>query len=556
MRDDQQNTAPEPTPAPKPLPGSVYVRPGIDDRPDYDKALTPEDKAAVARLAVHQPRKKVEASVTQAETQAAQMIADGSPAAAAASVDAAVPDMASAYVDMRDPVVSADGQRPDARQVTRLAWGFALAALLSVMAWASLNLLALPALIAYIGWRGPSGEHVALFGQGELADLHIGEIGDGGLAVSWAWGLAVVIIVGVVVSLFAEAGVAALSDRTRTERGRRTPWIAAGGFLAALTTLLLGLNTSVVGIALLWGLTQVGYAMLTVPMAAAFSERVPDKFRPRVVRARGIGQMVGQALGVWLGVGGLVTGGSYLPFITAAVVFVIAGIVPLLVWPKEPSSEALARTPMSSRAFFDRFRAPYHATEFWKAFASRTLVSAGVGIVPMFLWFVAAGLIFRGWFVQGNSTALVMPVGSLIASMALATLAGSVIAAFIAGPAGEYVEDPRYLSAASCVLYAVAVALPMTLLSVTSMILFALIAGFAFGLIDTFGQLLAMSAMPDPLNAGHDLAFFNLSNSAGLLIAALAGAIGVQATGGFAVLFPIAIVCLIASALITLTMRA
>ena len=30
------------------------MRPGIDDRPDLDKALTPEDKAALARLTVRQ----------------------------------------------------------------------------------------------------------------------------------------------------------------------------------------------------------------------------------------------------------------------------------------------------------------------------------------------------------------------------------------------------------------------------------------------------------------------------------------------------------------------
>ena len=41
MTDDQQQ--PNEFPAPKPLPGSVYIRPGIDDRPDYDTVLSPED---------------------------------------------------------------------------------------------------------------------------------------------------------------------------------------------------------------------------------------------------------------------------------------------------------------------------------------------------------------------------------------------------------------------------------------------------------------------------------------------------------------------------------
>ena len=30
---------------PQPLPGQVFVRPGIDDRPDYEKTLTEETKA-------------------------------------------------------------------------------------------------------------------------------------------------------------------------------------------------------------------------------------------------------------------------------------------------------------------------------------------------------------------------------------------------------------------------------------------------------------------------------------------------------------------------------
>lgn len=210
---------------------------------------------------------------------------------------------------------------------------------------------------------------------------------------------------------------------------------------------------------------------------------------------------------------------------------------------------------MSAHMLMERFRAPRHAVEFWKAFASRSLVSAGVGLTTMFLWFIASALIFRDWFTQGNSSPIAVPVCSLIASMALATLVGSVGAAFIAGPVGEYIEDPRYLSVISCVLYTVALALPMTMPSAVSMVLFALIGGFAFGLIDTFGQLLAMGALPDARSAGHDLAFFNLSNSVGLALAAIIGAVGVAVTGGFSVLFPAAIVCVLASAVVTISMK-
>ena len=54
---------------PQPLPGQVFVRPGIDDRPDYEKTLTEETKAALKRLAVQQNPRVPEASNERPEVQ-------------------------------------------------------------------------------------------------------------------------------------------------------------------------------------------------------------------------------------------------------------------------------------------------------------------------------------------------------------------------------------------------------------------------------------------------------------------------------------------------------
>ena len=95
-----------------------YVRPGIDDRPDLDKVLSPEDKAAVARLAIKNRRRPPEASADQPEAQAVRLASASSSAAAAAaaSVDTPAPDMSSAYLDMRDPMV----RSPDSTGVSSL----------------------------------------------------------------------------------------------------------------------------------------------------------------------------------------------------------------------------------------------------------------------------------------------------------------------------------------------------------------------------------------------------------------------------------------------------
>ena len=58
MTEDNQNNEFKP----QPLPGQVFIRPGIDDRPDYEKTLTPEAKAAMRRLSVQQHPRIPEAS--------------------------------------------------------------------------------------------------------------------------------------------------------------------------------------------------------------------------------------------------------------------------------------------------------------------------------------------------------------------------------------------------------------------------------------------------------------------------------------------------------------
>ena len=115
---------------PQPLPGQVFVRPGIDDRPDYEKTLTEEAKAALKRLAVQQNPRVPEASNERPEVQQTLINTEsGSPLTAFAHLDAAVPNLESSFLDLRDPMTAPDGTTPTKPQVHRLTAGFALGAL-------------------------------------------------------------------------------------------------------------------------------------------------------------------------------------------------------------------------------------------------------------------------------------------------------------------------------------------------------------------------------------------------------------------------------------------
>lgn len=504
-----------------------YVRPGIDDRPDYEKALSPEEKAALARLAVKMERRAPESSADQAETQASRLAAASSPASAVASVDAAVPDMTSSFLDMRDPMLAANGERPDSRAVTRLKWGFAVASLLTTVPWVALTMVALPAAVARAVWR----------------DGQTGPIADVAVPLGW------IVAVGAVAALLVTPLVAAVSDHTRTRFGKRSPWVVAGGVVCALLTLILGATGGVRSAGVFWVLLSMAHVMLVAPVDAAFAERVPDKFRVSLVRWRGVAQMLGQAVGAWVGTlcFAFSTRFSYETFAVAAAVFALAGVAAVAVCPREPSSEAMSMERIRWAVIADQLRPPRNAPRFGTMYAARLCMMAAVGLTGVFLWYIVR--YYAG--ADGLGVALTMDLRirpwAMVALMALCTLVGAAAAARAAGPINESFDDVRRPMLAACVLYAMALVFPCVLPNAAALGAFALITGFAFGLYDALGQELVMAAMHDPRAAGHDLGVFNTANTLGLVVAAALGAAAL-AIGGFVPLFVAAIVLVVAAA--------
>ena len=520
----------EPTPTPPPLPGQYFVRPGIDDRPDYEKALSPEDKAALARLAMPLRRRAPQSAASQASTQSAKLSASGSPATAAAAVDTAIPDMASAFLDMRDPMTAADGTRPTAGQAQRLTIGFALAALLRTIPWVMLNLILLPVLIDRIaGAASASAGDTA-----RMADD------------AAAWPLAIVVTLGCIAALLANALVAIWSDGTRTRIGRRTPWIIAGGLICALDMLILGAMGGIAGITFFWIVMQFGYAMIATPLAAAFAERMPDKFRERSTRWRGVGLMLGQVLGVALAAAGLVadTDGG-LAFRGCALMFAVCAAAVVLVLPRERSSRDDPMQRFTDEAFAVQFRAPKDAPRFALAFWARLAMMTGVGFMTVFLWMIVRhGIVDPSRPGAGEadavaaSVAAVTSTAGVMAMMAAATFVGSALAAVIAGRLAERVEDARRGAVPAMVAYAAVALLPWLVPAVWSMVVFAFVSGLAFGVYDVFAQTLVMESLPDPRNAGHDLGVYDIANVVAPALAAVVGA-AVTVVAGFMAL-PIA----------------
>lgn len=530
MEEENKN---ESMPTPPPLPGQIYIRPGIDDRPDYEKTLTEEAKAALKRLAVQQNPRVPEASNERPEVQAARINAEGgSPLTAAAHLDAAVPNLESSFLDLRDPMTAPDGTTPDKTQVRRLMAGFTLGALLFTAPMAALNTVLVPQLV------------------GRIAG---GTLNGGVTSLAWLMGL------GTVVTFFMNAWVAVGSDHTFGPLGRRMPWIIGGTLLTAASVAILSACELIQLVGFFWLLTLVGYSLVSMPLAAAFGERIPDKFRDRADAWRGIGLTVGQLVGIIVAVYGTwnadasgwdgTTRSSILRF---AIWLVVAGIVTLLVLPFEGTSTYMPREDVRKGSFFSQYRPPKGAPKFFVAFVARTFAVAAPAMIAVYQWYLvmndvdSSGL--RGFGLQGT--------GAVVAMMAVAAFVGSLLGATVLGRVSRAIEDSRIPAVAAIALFVVAAVLPLvledTLLAVG---LYALIAGFAYVLYDGVSQSLNLATVPDVRSVGRALASFSLANTFGSLLGVIAGAIAVLAFGAYLPMFAVSIVFMLIAGVLTALLK-
>ena len=110
--------------------------------------------------------------------------------------------------------------------------------------------------------------------------------------------LAFVTTVAFIANIFAQPVAGALSDATRSRFGRRTPWMVGGALLTSGFLLGLPLAQSVLAVALVWLVVQVGVNALQAAATAIVPDRYPAARRGDVSAMIGVGITIGNAVGV------------------------------------------------------------------------------------------------------------------------------------------------------------------------------------------------------------------------------------------------------------------
>lgn len=494
-----QQSEPQWQPAtPRPFPKSNYIRPGIDDRPDLDKALSAEDKSAVARLAVRQKPVTAPPAATHPEVQAAAL-ADAAGLAHAAS-DEPIPDVESAFFDLRDPMVDSTGYRPTRTQVLRMKIGFAAASLLLSFAMVALTVVLVP--------------------------LRLDEFGG---AFDGTVNLAVLIGVGIVVAMLMTAFASAMSDRTRLPLGRRTPWLIGGTVVATLFAFALSACHTNVAMILVWVFMQLGYAVMAMACSAMMGEMVPDKFRDAVATWRNVAMFAGSLAGAAFAAGMADHVDAAMDI--CAVAMLAAGAVALFVPPHEHSSEYLHVTPLDEDKLLVAFRAPQGVRHWGVIAAIRLLVSATLAVSITYVWFLVR-------YEHGTHAPNSLQYTAVtIAAMAVVAYVLAAISSVLLDPiASRFSSAKAPLALASAVMLLAAIC-GIAMPNRAGLILFAAFGGCALAMLDSLAQAQALHAIEDLQHTGHVLAVLHSLDSVGRLLGVVVGAIVVVAADAFAPLF-------------------
>ena len=287
----------------------------------------------------------------------------------------------------------------------------------------------------------------------------------------------------------------ALSDRTRSRWGRRTPWIAIASLIGSLALFGVSFMTSFVSLMVLWIMAAVAYNSMQPAMTTLIADRFAPEHRGTVSGLVGAGTTAGLTAGTF--VAGHLAGERVLAYGLFAGA-IAASCLAFVAINREPSSERLPRRPIHWGSFFKSFWiSPRKHPDFAWAFASRFFIYMGYQAVAAFLLYILADYIGLG----------LASANIAIANMALITLICSVGSSLVSGWLSDRWRRRKPFVVLGSLIMGVAMVVLLVMPTMDGMWAYAAIIGVGYGMfmsIDTalMTQVLPKSALGDE---GKDL---------------------------------------------------
>lgn len=347
--------------------------------------------------------------------------------------------------------------------------------------------------------------------------------------------VATVSIVTMLISIVAGIVGGALSDRTRSRFGSRTPWIVGGVIVGTAVLLVFAFARSVSMVLVSWWV----YAGIYNAMLAAGCAWQPDQIAPRwrgtASSLYGVGHQAalqGAQVVAALFVTNIPTG-----VIITLVICDVLCMISVLVC-REPSNKDVPIQKLTIADAFTNFLPPLHAgRDYWLAAVAR------------FLWMLPGGIgtyrLYTLTDYMGQSEA---SAGHWMSLMATVGLIAAVCCGIISGPVSDKFGSVKIPLAVAILFVGLPCWLPFFHPTPWMYLVYVGISQLGSGVFSALDQSIMTTVLPNPKTAAKDLAFLNSCGVVGMLCAPLLAS-WVISQFGYAGLFPMGFVVLTSAAI-------
>lgn len=318
----------------------------------------------------------------------------------------------------------------------------------------------------------------------------------------------------------------AISDRTRTRFGRRTPWfvimaliVMAGlfGLATTSTVSILFVLCAIYGLATNW-YSGCLYAVLP--------DRIPESRRGLTSSIFGLGL----PLGILIFVNLVSRTSSFTGYMIVGIALIAATAIFVLGAPERssldmPRPERKQRGRISLR-FFEAFR----HWDFTMTFLSRFTFYLAYFAVTNFSMYILSEYIGLENIPGGNASTGTATLSSI-------STITQVIAVIICGPIADKFNRHKAIVGIAGFAMVAAFAMPLLMPSWIGMIAFNLIAGAAGGVYFSVDAALMSMVLPVKGQEGRDMGILNAASSVTAMFAALVGSTLIGLSGTYASLF-------------------
>lgn len=356
--------------------------------------------------------------------------------------------------------------------------------------------------------------------------------------------LAVVTATSSFFALFAHPLIGALSDRTRSRWGSRTPWILLGGVGGGAATIALQFSGTIFWITIAWVVAQTLLHAFQGPVSTLISDRVSPAHRATTSSFTGAGLAIGGALGIVIA-GQLLTrlGIAYTSFglamIVVSALFVVAN--------KDASTAHLPREQFHLGKFVKGFWiSPRKHPDYAWAFAGRFMMILGYQAIQTYQLYILTDYIGLHVSEAGRTAGFL----SAIAMVAL------TVSTLVFGRLSDVSGRRKPFVFVASMVMAIAVVIPLFAPNLWGMVAFAFLMGSGFGAYSAVDLALMVDVLPASGTAGKDLGILQIATSIPQAITPVVAALILGLSGGnYAAIFVYAGVAVTVSSFLVLPIR-